>query len=275
MEILKQQCIFIDDFRQTPANCAKLFLLSHSHTDHIDVRGLRTWKYEIWCSSITYHLIRPVIVPEANLNIIQVGDHTINGVRLRCFPTFHCPGSIGFYFIDLDIMFLGDTRLISRLHSLVKTIQPNYVIIDGTHMEYEEAPSTERSFAQFAYTLRSMQKAKRRGKRHPIYLGFAHTGTVLLCQMLHIKCQIGGDLPPFVESLLHHLQLVSNESSIIAVSIRDSRANLIPSSLYYIHHHLHPVPLNKKQVTRTFVSFHASAEEHRQLKSIVPNVDVV
>jgi len=163
-------------------------------------------------------------------------------------------------------MFLGDTRIIKRVLGIVKQLQPKYAIIDGTHI-VNNTPSTEESFAQFYYVLRKM-----RGK---IFLGFAHTGTVLLCQLLDIKVAIGGPLPPFVETLLNHLNLVSKDSDVVAVSIRDERANLVPSSLYYVHNHIDTAVVKQKKKTRVFVSFHTSNEEVQTLKTIVPNVEVI
>jgi len=277
MDVLRQQCIFIDDFRNVDHQCAKLFLLSHTHSDHIDVRNFKRWPFPIYCSQLTKTLLTPLLPSSLQLNALPVYQHlTISDIQVFTFPTFHAPGSIGFFFPLWKIVYLGDTRLTPRIKHLLKNWQPTTIIVDGTDAtSIRSAPTPLDSFAMFYHVLHEMLRS------YPtVYMGFAHTGTVLLCKLLRMKVRLDHSmLPPFVETLLKHYRLVSSSSRIVAVSIKDPRTTLIPSSMFFFHSSDTEtnsiVCKDRRNKTRVFVSFHLSRHEYQNLLHMTSNVQLI
>jgi hypothetical protein len=173
--------------------------------------------------------------------------------------TIHCPGSLGFFFREWGILYLGDTRITPALRRIIRSLNPHTILYDGTH---EQVKHIQPSIDTSAILLHQVIQQQLQTSQDPIHLCLAHIGSLLLIQELDLKVRIHDSLKADVVTLLHHGGWVDPASRIVAVGMKASRRDIMPSSLFFVVNDLDPTkPVQDKETLRIFVSFHSSQAE--------------
>lgn len=273
MELLRSHGIAIDDFRRKSEHKNQLFLLSHSHMDHIDWRRMALWSKPIFCSRTTLALLQPELPHVTFKHLTSKRPCREGQIDVQAVRTFHSPGSRGFFFPRWGVLFLGDTRLVPRLERWIRSVRPKTVITDKTHVHYS-MPSVAESLLQVILYLTNFLQSH---LRPVFYIGVAHAGTLLLLRLLRIRCRTEGKLPRFVPELLQRYALIDPRSVIVLVPLRDPRANLLPTSLFFTSRQDADMSsaCSDESHCRFVWSLHMSMEEFVRLQSMVKEVELV
>uniref|UniRef100_U3JLG5 non-specific serine/threonine protein kinase n=1 Tax=Ficedula albicollis TaxID=59894 RepID=U3JLG5_FICAL len=91
--------IAVDFWSLRRAAGARLFFLSHMHSDHT-VGLSSTWSRPLYCSPLTARLLhRRLQVPKCWIRPLEVGQsHVVGEVTVTVIDSNHCPGSVMFLF---------------------------------------------------------------------------------------------------------------------------------------------------------------------------------
>jgi hypothetical protein len=251
--------IHVDNFQFDSIEKVNLFLLTHGHSDH-SKSSLKRFKPMVYCSYLTSLLInhKPVIY------LVPNQWYEVNKIHFYVFETVHCPGGLGFFFPDLGILHLGDSRISPSLLTLFKELKPQIILYDNTHSYYKGMfPSIETS----SMLLNSVIKEELEEKKKPtIRLCVPHIGALLLLHLLHLKVKPEIDsLKPHVLIMLEALKLRDDKSPVIIVGMKADNIEIMPSSQYFVINKLDPNHIvfdkAKNNLIRLFASFHAGFSE--------------
>ncbi|XP_061869296.1 5' exonuclease Apollo isoform X1 [Colius striatus] len=143
--------IAVDFWSVRRAGAARLFFLSHMHSDH--TVGLScTWSRPLYCSPLTARLLR---------RRLQVGQSHAVGeeVTVTLLDSNHCPGSVMFLFEGTfgTILYTGDFRYTSSMQAepLLQGRHIDRLYLDNTHCHPQRPlPSRQLATRQAAHVIR-------------------------------------------------------------------------------------------------------------------------
>ncbi|NXK89897.1 DCR1B exonuclease, partial [Formicarius rufipectus] len=130
--------IAVDFWSLRRAPGARLFFLSHLHSDHT-VGLSSTWNRPLYCSPITARLLhRRLQVPTCWIRPLEVGQsHVLDEVTVTLLDSNHCPGSVMFLFEGTfgTILYTGDFRYTSSMQGepLLRGRHIDRLYLDNTH----------------------------------------------------------------------------------------------------------------------------------------------
>ncbi|MHA1424777.1 MAG: MBL fold metallo-hydrolase [Candidatus Helarchaeota archaeon] len=137
--MLNKQHIVIDPLSNQESD---IVLISHGHSDHINIQAFRKLKQPIYLSQPTLEILnersKTEIVKE-NVVIIKNGDSlNVNGIMIQAFDAGHCIGSLQFKIMhnQTTIIYTGDfcveTRMGMQKGAILKG-KNSTLIIDSTY----------------------------------------------------------------------------------------------------------------------------------------------
>ncbi|KAM9369602.1 5' exonuclease Apollo [Phaethornis superciliosus] len=156
--------IAVDCWSVRRAGDARLFFLSHLHSDH--TAGLTsTWSRPLYCSPLTARLLpRHLQVPSHWIRPLEVGQSHVLGeevtVTVTLLDSNHCPGSVMFLFEGAfgTILYTGDFRYTSAMQGepALRGRHIDRLYLDNTHCHPHRAlPSRHHATCQAAHLIRS------------------------------------------------------------------------------------------------------------------------
>ncbi|XP_030321389.1 5' exonuclease Apollo isoform X2 [Calypte anna] len=154
--------IAVDCWSVRRASGARLFFLSHLHSDH--TAGLTsTWSRPLYCSPLTARLLpRHLQVPSHWIRPLEVGQSHVLGeeVTVTLLDSNHCPGSVMFLFEGAfgTILYTGDFRYTSAMQGelALRGRHIDCLYLDNTHCHPHRAlPSRHRATCQAARIIRA------------------------------------------------------------------------------------------------------------------------
>lgn len=277
MDILSQNCIHIDSFKLSPKAyaCAKIFFLSHVHSDHTGP-SLSKFTKPIYCSSFSADWLEQAH-PEVDIVVVHRNKwYQENGVSFYVFNTKHSPGSLGLYFQEWDILYLGDTRVTHTMSCLVSCLKPEHIIVDHLFSEWKTSIPSFRESCSLLWLALDLQK--KRGSK-PVRLGLPHLSSILLLKSCNLRVGIEETtLKPMVRFGIDKLGLVdtSPKPEVVAVGLTAHHIDVLPSSMYFIKYDENPFNIiedrDQRHMLRVFASFHVSHAECRKLRRKTRNL---
>ncbi|XP_064328505.1 5' exonuclease Apollo isoform X2 [Phalacrocorax carbo] len=154
--------IAVDFWSVRRAGGARLFFLSHMHSDHT-VGLSSTWSRPLYCSPLTARLLhRRLQVPARWIRPLEVGQSHVLGeeVTVTLLDSNHCPGSVMFLFEGAfgTILYTGDFRYTSAMQSepALRGRHIDRLYLDNTHCHPQRPlPSRQRATRQAAHVIRT------------------------------------------------------------------------------------------------------------------------
>ncbi|NXF71461.1 DCR1B exonuclease, partial [Sclerurus mexicanus] len=153
--------IAVDCWSLRRAPAARLFFLSHMHSDHT-VGLSSTWSRPLYCSPVTARLLhRRLQVPTCWIRPLEVGQsHVVDEVTVTLLDSNHCPGSVMFLFEGTfgTILYTGDFRYTSSMQAepLLRGRHIDRLYLDNTHCHPQLAlPSRQLATLQAARLIRA------------------------------------------------------------------------------------------------------------------------
>ncbi|NXQ35032.1 DCR1B exonuclease, partial [Alaudala cheleensis] len=143
--------IAVDFWSLRKAAGARLFFLSHMHSDH-------TVGLHLPCPALTP---RPLQVPMCWIRPLEVGQsHVVDEVTVTLIDSNHCPGSVMFLFEGTfgTILYTGDFRYMSAMKGepALRGRHIDCLYLDNTHCQPQRAlPSRELATRQAAHLIRA------------------------------------------------------------------------------------------------------------------------
>ncbi|KAM6295140.1 5' exonuclease Apollo [Aegotheles albertisi] len=168
--------IAVDCWSVRRAGGARLFFLSHLHSDH--TAGLSsTWSRPLYCSPLTARLLhRRLQVPPRWIRPLEVGQSHALGeeVTVTLLDSNHCPGSVMFLFEGAfgTILYTGDFRYTSAMRDepALRGRHIDRLYLDNTHCHPHRAlPSRHCATRQAAGVIRAHP-------RHHVVIGVYSLG---------------------------------------------------------------------------------------------------
>ncbi|XP_067134055.1 5' exonuclease Apollo-like isoform X1 [Centruroides vittatus] len=141
--IIPNTPIAVDLWSPTKHPEAKIFFLSHFHSDHI-VGLTSSWSFPIYTSEITAKLlvgklkINSTLIRELELNkdhLIPLDDEKKEMLTVRLINANHCPGSVMFLFSGYfgNVLYTGDFRYSSNLLEGITLPIIDILYLDNTY----------------------------------------------------------------------------------------------------------------------------------------------
>ncbi|XP_041323617.1 5' exonuclease Apollo [Pyrgilauda ruficollis] len=153
--------IAVDFWSLRKAAGARLFFLSHMHSDHT-VGLSSTWSRPLYCSPLTARLLHHRLqVPKCWIRPLEVGQsHVVGEVTVTLIDSNHCPGSVMFLFEGAfgTILYTGDFRYTSAMQGepALRGRHIDRLYLDNTHCHPERAlPSRALATRQAARLIRA------------------------------------------------------------------------------------------------------------------------
>nr|XP_030147731.3 5' exonuclease Apollo isoform X1 [Taeniopygia guttata] len=153
--------IAVDFWSLRRAAGARLFFLSHMHSDHT-VGLSSTWHRPLYCSPITARLLHHRLqVPMCWIRPLEVGQsHVVGEVTVTLIDSNHCPGSVMFLFEGTfgTILYTGDFRYTSAMQDepALRGRHIDRLYLDNTHCQPQRAlPSRALATRQAAHLIRA------------------------------------------------------------------------------------------------------------------------
>ncbi|XP_038018616.1 5' exonuclease Apollo [Motacilla alba alba] len=153
--------IAVDFWSLRKAAGARLFFLSHMHTDHT-VGLSSTWSRPLYCSPLTARLLHHRLqVPKCWIRPLEVGQsHVVGEVTVTLIDSNHCPGSVMFLFEGTfgTILYTGDFRYMSAMQDepALRGRHIDRLYLDNTHCHPQRAlPSRALATLQAARLIRA------------------------------------------------------------------------------------------------------------------------
>ncbi|NXI35449.1 DCR1B exonuclease, partial [Galbula dea] len=140
---------------------ARLFFLSHLHSDHT-VGLSSTWSRPLYCSPLTARLLHHRLrVPTHWIRPLEVGQSHVLGeeVTVTLLDSNHCPGSVMFLFEGTfgTILYTGDFRYTSSMQGepALRGRHIDCLYLDNTHCHpHRPLPSRQHATRQAAHVIR-------------------------------------------------------------------------------------------------------------------------
>ncbi|NWW34461.1 DCR1B exonuclease, partial [Panurus biarmicus] len=159
--VLSGTPIAVDFWSLRKAAGARLFFLSHMHSDHT-VGLSSTWSRPLYCSPLTARLLhRRLQVPMCWIRPLEVGQsHVVDEVTVTLIDSNHCPGSVMFLFEGAfgTILYTGDFRYTSAMQGepALRGRHIDCLYLDNTHCQPQRAlPSRALATRQAAHLIRA------------------------------------------------------------------------------------------------------------------------
>ncbi|XP_053819832.1 5' exonuclease Apollo [Vidua chalybeata] len=153
--------IAVDFWSLRRAAGARLFFLSHMHSDHT-VGLSSTWHRPLYCSPLTARLLHHRLqVPMCWIRPLEVGQsHVVGDVTVTLIDSNHCPGSVMFLFEGTfgTILYTGDFRYTSAMQGepVLRGRHIDRLYLDNTHCHPQRAlPSRALATRQAAHLIRA------------------------------------------------------------------------------------------------------------------------
>ncbi|XP_064255358.1 5' exonuclease Apollo [Passer domesticus] len=153
--------IAVDFWSLRKAAGARLFFLSHMHSDHT-VGLSSTWSRPLYCSPLTARLLHHRLqVAKCWIRPLEVGQsHVVGEVTVTLIDSNHCPGSVMFLFEGAfgTILYTGDFRYTSAMQGepALRGRHIDRLYLDNTHCHPERAlPSRALATRQAARLIRA------------------------------------------------------------------------------------------------------------------------
>ncbi|XP_068029205.1 5' exonuclease Apollo [Anomalospiza imberbis] len=153
--------IAVDFWSLRRAAGARLFFLSHMHSDHT-VGLSSTWHRPLYCSPLTARLLHHRLqVPMCWIRPLEVGQsHVVGEVTVTLIDSNHCPGSVMFLFEGTfgTILYTGDFRYTSAMQDepALRGRHIDRLYLDNTHCHPQRAlPSRALATRQAAHLIRA------------------------------------------------------------------------------------------------------------------------
>ncbi|XP_057895906.1 5' exonuclease Apollo [Melospiza georgiana] len=153
--------IAVDFWSLRKAAGARLFFLSHMHSDHT-VGLSSTWCRPLYCSPLTARLLHHRLqVPKCWIRPLEVGQsHVVGEVTVTLIDSNHCPGSVMFLFEGTfgTILYTGDFRYTSAMQGepALRGRHIDRLYLDNTHCHPQRAlPSRALATRQAARLIRA------------------------------------------------------------------------------------------------------------------------
>ncbi len=111
------------------------------------------------------------------------------------------------------------------------------------------------------------QIVKEKIKTKDVQLCIPHIGPILLLQLLNLKVKPDTEtLKPHVLILLQALKLIDEKSKVLAVGMKSTEIDIMPSSQFFVVNKCNPNEIvhdkeNGRDMIRIFASFHAGFVE--------------
>ncbi|XP_008056571.1 5' exonuclease Apollo [Carlito syrichta] len=186
--------IAVDFWSLRRAGSARLFFLSHMHSDHT-VGLSSTWARPLYCSPITAHLLhRRLQVSKQWIRALEVGESHVlpldeigrETMTVTLIDANHCPGSVMFLFEGHfgTILYTGDFRYTpSMLKEPALTLgkQIHTLYLDNTNCNPDLVlPSRQEAAHQIVQLIR-------KHPQHAIKIGLYSLGKELLLEQLALE----------------------------------------------------------------------------------------
>ncbi|XP_057240211.1 5' exonuclease Apollo [Malurus melanocephalus] len=153
--------IAVDFWSLRKAAGARLFFLSHMHSDHT-VGLSSTWNRPLYCSPLTARLLHHRLqVPMCWIRPLEVGQsHVLDEVTVTLIDSNHCPGSVMFLFEGVfgTILYTGDFRYTSAMQGepVLRGRHIDRLYLDNTHCHPQRAlPPRALATRQAAHLIRA------------------------------------------------------------------------------------------------------------------------
>ncbi|KAM9596009.1 5' exonuclease Apollo [Morphnus guianensis] len=179
--------IAVDFWSVRRAGGARLFFLSHMHSDHT-VGLSSTWSRPLYCSPLTARLLhRRLQVPTRWIRPLEVGQSHALGeeVTVTLLDSNHCPGSVMFLFEGAfgTILYTGDFRYTSTMRGepALRGRRVDRLYLDNTHCHpHRPLPSRQHATRQAAHVIRAHP-------RHQVVIGVYSLGKETLLVDLAVE----------------------------------------------------------------------------------------
>ncbi|XP_042656071.1 5' exonuclease Apollo [Tyto alba] len=179
--------IAVDFWSVRRAPGARLFFLSHLHSDHT-VGLSSTWSRPLYCSPLTARLLhRRLQVPPRWIRPLEVGQSHVLGeeVTVTLLDSNHCPGSVMFLFEGAfgTILYTGDFRYTSAMQGepVLSGRRIDRLYLDNTHCHPRRPlPSRQHATGQAARVIRAHP-------RHHVVIGVYSLGKEALLVDLAVE----------------------------------------------------------------------------------------
>lgn len=188
--VIERTPIVVDRWVKTEG--ARLFFLTHAHTDH--TQGLhKRWCWgQIFCTEITKKLVQLwygfpddmfVILVVGESHRVQLDNVGAEYMMVTAFDANHCPGAVMYLFEGYfgTILCTGDFRYSKELHDPLASYEIDRVFLDNTYLynQYECPPRTEAT--------QLMLRIIRQHPRHKVYIGLTNIGKEALLEAIYTE----------------------------------------------------------------------------------------
>lgn len=195
--------IAVDFWSLRRAGTARLFFLSHMHSDHM-VGLSSTWARPLYCSPITAHLLhRHLQVSKQWIRALEVGESHVlpldeigqETMTVTLIDANHCPGSVMFLFEGYfgTILYTGDFRYMPSMlkePALKLGKQIHTLYLDNTNCNPALVlPSRQEATRQIVHLIRKYPQ-------HNIKIGLYSLGKESLLEQLALEFQTWVVLSP-------------------------------------------------------------------------------
>ncbi|CAH6931434.1 5' exonuclease Apollo [Phodopus roborovskii] len=192
--VIPQTPIAVDFWRLRRAGTARLFFLSHMHSDHT-VGLSSTWARPLYCSPITAHLLhRRLQVSKQWIRALEIGESHVlpldeigqETMTVTLIDANHCPGSVMFLFEGYfgTILYTGDFRYTPSMlkePALILGKQIHTLYLDNTNCNPALVlPSRQEATRQIVHLIRQFPQ-------HNIKIGLYSLGKESLLEQLALE----------------------------------------------------------------------------------------
>ncbi|EGW08735.1 5' exonuclease Apollo isoform X1 [Cricetulus griseus] len=192
--VIPQTPIAVDFWSLRRAGTARLFFLSHMHSDHT-VGLSSTWARPLYCSPITAHLLhRRLQVSKQWIRALEVGESHVlpldetgqETMTVTLIDANHCPGSVMFLFEGYfgTILYTGDFRYTPSMlkePALILGKQIHTLYLDNTNCNPALVlPSRQEATQQIVQLIRQFPQ-------HNIKIGLYSLGKESLLEQLALE----------------------------------------------------------------------------------------
>jgi Cft2 family RNA processing exonuclease len=207
--ILGNQHIFIDPLSQQDSDIA---LISHGHSDHINIRAFEKLSQPIYLSRPTLEIINERSkkeIKKENIHIINSGEVIkFNGITIQAFDAGHCIGSLQFKisYKNKQIIYTGDFCIEPRMGMQIGFIikgKNSTLITDATYSDKKYVfPSRIAIYKEILQWLEEVLKTRNTAILFARQLGTAQELTDLLNKST-LNCDIWVDPSIYYHNLIH------------------------------------------------------------------------
>eukprot|EP00041_Stephanoeca_diplocostata_P011916 m.197992 g.197992 ORF g.197992 m.197992 type:complete len:594 (-) comp18727_c0_seq1:551-2332(-) len=188
--VLENTPIVVDRWVKTEG--ARLFFLTHAHTDHTQGLHKRWCCGQIFCTEITKKLIQLwfefpdemfVLLVAGEARKVSLDNVGKEYMTVTPFDANHCPGAVMYLFEGYfgTVLCTGDFRYCKDLHDPLARYDMDRVFLDNTYLySNQECPPR-------AEATRLMLKIIHKHPHHKVYIGLTNIGKERLLQAIHAE----------------------------------------------------------------------------------------